>query len=198
MRRRCWGGGGGVTPGLHFPGCGSGHVSSAGGPSEPSVHSLPGVSGGDSPQALLTQLPFRVLLPRNKGGKGRASGGPPGMKMERKCSLTFPPGPEGSVLKPHVRGGGCRAHCSPQSGNSTDRTRMRLREPGGEGRRAQEDGGQDKGSGAALHGGLRSAWHRALGQAPHARVLLADRPPSQSRTGSPRALAAPATSARCH
>lgn len=60
---------GGVTPGLHFPGCGSGHVSSAGGPSEPSVHSLPGVSGGDSPQDLLTQLPFRVLLPRNKGAK---------------------------------------------------------------------------------------------------------------------------------
>lgn len=71
MRRQCGGGGewGGVTPGLHFPGCGSGHVSSAGGPSEPSVHSLPGVSGGDSPQALLTQLPFRVLLPRNKGAK---------------------------------------------------------------------------------------------------------------------------------
>ena len=187
-----------MTPGLHFPGCGSGNVSSAGGPSEPSVHSLPGVSGGDSPQALLTQLPFRVLLPRDKGGKGRASGGPPGMKMERKCSSTFPPGPEGSVLKPHMWGGGWRAHCSPHSGNSTDRTRMRLQGPGGGGRRAQEDSGQDKSTGAALHGGLRSAWHRALGQAPHARVLLANCPPSHARTGSPQALPAPATFAQCH
>lgn len=127
-----------MTPGPHFPGRGSGHRSSAGGPSEGSVHSLPGVSGGDSPQALLTLLPFRVLLPWDKGGEGRASGSPPGRKMERKCSSTFPPGPEGSVLKPHVHGGGWDAHGGPQSGNSTDRTWMRLRgqaEGGGERRR---------------------------------------------------------------
>lgn len=131
----CRGVGSGVIPGPHFPGCGSGHMSSAGGPSEGSVHSLPGVSGGDSPQALLTQLPFRVLLPRDKEGKRRARGGSPGWKMERKCSSTFLPGPEGSVLKPHMQGGGWRAHGSPESRNA----RQNLDEaPGARWRRGGE------------------------------------------------------------
>lgn len=188
----CRGVGSGVIPGPHFPGCGSGHMSSAGGPSEGSVHSLPGVSGGDSPQALLTQLPFRVLLPRDKEGKRRARGGSPGWKMERKCSSTFLPGPEGSVLKPHMQGGGWRAHGSPESRNATDRTWMRLRGPGGEG---EASAGQSRG--AALHGGLCSARCRALGQGPHTRVLPAACPLPLAHTGSPRAPPAPATSARC-
>ena len=99
-------------------------------------------------------------------GKGRASGGPPGRKTERKCSSTFPPGPESSVLKPHVQGGGWCAHGSPKSGNSTERTWMRLREPGGGERRRTA--------------GRTKSWHRVPRRQPLCQV-------QSSRPRSPRA-----------
>lgn len=67
----------------------------------------------DSPQALLTQLPFRVLLPRDKEGKRRTSGGSP-VEDGKEVLIDLPAWPRGSVLKPHTQGGGWRAHGSPE------------------------------------------------------------------------------------